>query len=81
MKDFLSQREVKDISIRNLSDLAKIIFKNNAFEIGEEVYHQFLGTATGTKFAPTWDHWDLGPGTICSVGTKYIYGRDGESFF
>ena len=53
LKDFLSQGEVKDISIKNLRDLAKIILNNYS--------HQFLGRAIGTKFAPTWDHWDLGP--------------------
>ena len=53
MKEFLNQREVKDISEKSLCDLATIILKNNFFEIGEEVYHQLLGTAIGTKFAPS----------------------------
>ena len=30
-------------------------FKKNFFEIGEEVYHQLLGAAFGTKFAPIFD--------------------------
>ena len=38
MKEFLNQRKVKDISRKNLCDLATIILKNNFFEIGEEVY-------------------------------------------
>ena len=54
MKEFLNQREVKDISTKSLCDLATIILKNNFFEINEEVYHQLLGTAIGTKFAPTY---------------------------
>ena len=54
MKEFLNQRGVKDISTKRLRDLATIILKNNIFEIGEEVYHQLLGTAIGTKFAPTY---------------------------
>ena len=54
MKEFLIQREVKDISTKSLCDLAAIILKNNFFEIGEEFYHQLLRTATGTKFAPTY---------------------------
>ena len=45
MKEFLNQREVKNISTKSLYDLATIILKNNFFEIGEEVYHQLLGTA------------------------------------
>ena len=53
MKEFLKQKEVKDISTKRLCDLATIILKNNFFEIDEEVYHQLLGTATGMKFAPT----------------------------
>ena len=54
MKDFLEQKEVKDISTKGLWDLATIILKNNCFGIGEKVYHQLLGTAIGTKFAPTY---------------------------
>ena len=53
MKEFLKQKEVKDISTKRLCDLATIILKNNFFEIDEEVYHQLSGTATGMKFAPT----------------------------
>ena len=45
-------KEVKDFSTKSLCELAAIILKNNFFEIGEEVYHQLLGTAIGTKFAP-----------------------------
>ena len=54
MKEFLNQREVKDISTKGLCHLATIILKNNFFERGEEVYHQLLGTAIETKFAPTY---------------------------
>ena len=53
MKEFLNQRDVKDISTKRLCDLATIILKNNFYEIGEEVYHQLLGTGIETKFAPT----------------------------
>ena len=38
MKEFLKQREVKDISTKSLCDLATTL-QNNFFEIGEEVYH------------------------------------------
>ena len=31
-----------------------IILKNNFFEIGEEIYHQLLGTTTGTKVPLTY---------------------------
>ena len=54
MEEFLNQREVKDISTKSLCDLATIILKNKFFEIGEKVYHQLLGAAIGTKFAPTY---------------------------
>ena len=53
-KNFLNQREVKDISTRTLCYLATIILNNNFSEIGEEVYHQLLETSIGTKFAPTY---------------------------
>ena len=54
MKEFLNQRDVKDISTKGLCDLAKVILKNNFFQLGEEVYHQLLGTGIETKFAPTY---------------------------
>ena len=54
MKEFLRQREVKDISSKSLCDLPTIVLKNNFFEIGEEVCHQSFRTAIGTKFAPTY---------------------------
>ena len=53
MKEFLKQREVKDIATKSLCDPTTIILKNDFFEIGEEVFHQLLGTAIGTEFAPT----------------------------
>ena len=28
------------------------MLKQNYFELGQDVYHQILATATGTKFAP-----------------------------
>ena len=54
MKEFLKQREVKDISTKSLCDLVAIILKNNIFEIGEEACHQLLGTTIETKFVPTY---------------------------
>ena len=54
MKEFLKQREVKDVSAKSLFDPATTILKNNFFEIDEEVYHQLLETAIGTKFAPNY---------------------------
>ena len=54
MEEFLNQREVKDISTKSLCDLATTIVKNNFFEISEKVYYRLLGTAIGTKFAPTY---------------------------
>ena len=52
MKKYLDQRQDKSISTGHLCDLAKIILKNNFFENGSKVYHQKIGTAIGTKFAP-----------------------------
>ena len=53
-KEFSNQREVKGILTKSLFDRAAIILENNCFEIGEEVYHQLLGTAVGTKFSLTY---------------------------
>ena len=40
------------IHTEGLCELAKIIVKENYFELGQDAFRQILGTATGTKFAP-----------------------------
>ena len=37
-----------------LCRLATIILKENYFKLGDEIFHQLLGTAIGTKFAPNY---------------------------
>ena len=39
LKEFLNQREVREISTKILCNLATITLKNSIYEIGEEVYH------------------------------------------
>ena len=39
------------MSSDSLYKLAKTILKHNYFELGQDAYHQILGTAIGTKFA------------------------------
>ena len=52
MKKYLNQREDQSVSTNSLCDLARIILTENYFELGKDMYHQKLGTAIGTKFAP-----------------------------
>ena len=59
MKEFLKQREVKDISTKRLCDPATIILKNNFFEIDEEVLSSIIGNS----------HWH----EICSNLCQFIY--------
>ena len=40
------------MSSDSLYKLAKVILKHNYFELGEDVYHQILGTAIAAKFPP-----------------------------
>ena len=40
------------LSTKGLCDLASIVLKENYFELSSKIYHQKLGTAIGTKFAP-----------------------------
>ena len=54
MKKFLNEKDNKPVSTESLCDLAKLTLKENYFELGDEVYRQMLGTAIGTKFAPTY---------------------------
>ena len=52
MAECLETREDKTVSTKNLCNLESIVLKENYFELGSKLYHQKLGTAIGTKFAP-----------------------------
>ena len=52
IRRFLHRREDQLVSSESLCKLANIVLKHNYFELGKDVYHQILGTAIGTKFAP-----------------------------
>ena len=52
MRRFLDKREDQSVPSESLGKLANIVLKHNYFELGKDVYHQILGTAIGTKFAP-----------------------------
>ena len=47
-------RENKFISTDNIVKIAEFVLKNNYFQFNDKVKQQILGTATGTKFAPTY---------------------------
>ena len=52
MAEYLETREDETVSTETLCDLASIVLKENYFELSSKIYHQKLGTAIGTKFAP-----------------------------
>ena len=52
MKRYLDRREDQSVPSDSLYKLAKVILKHNYFELGQDVYHQNLGTAIATTFAP-----------------------------
>ena len=54
MKSYLEKRKHQNVTTSSLCDLADIILKENYFELGDNIYRQKLGTAIGTKFAPTY---------------------------
>ena len=54
LKKFLDGRRDKSVSTESLIELAKLILKENYFELGDQIYQQILGTAIGTIFAPTY---------------------------
>ena len=54
LKELLGRRMDKKISPNDLVKMAAFALKNNYFEFNGEVKHQILGTAIGTKFAPTY---------------------------
>ena len=49
---FLETRDNKQISSDTLTELAKVVLKNNIFEFDEKTYKQKRETAIGTNFAP-----------------------------
>ena len=53
-RNILNLREDQAVSTNSLCDLACIILTENYFELGKDMYHQKLGTAIGTKFAPAY---------------------------
>ena len=57
---YLEQRENKSVSTASILELARIVLENNFFGFGEETYHQLLGTAMGTKFAPKYANMFMG---------------------
>ena len=48
------ERDEIDVPTSELVDMARIILDNNYFEFDDKIYHQKLGTAMGTKFAPAY---------------------------
>ena len=52
MAEYLETREDKIDSTKSLCDVAGIVLKDHYFELSSKIYHQKLGTAIGTKFAP-----------------------------
>ena len=52
MLRFLNKGEEQSVSSESLCKPANIVLKHNYFEFGKDVYHQILGTAIRTKFAP-----------------------------
>ena len=52
MRRFLDKREDQSVLSESVCKLANIVLKHNYFELAKNVYHQILGTAIGTKFAP-----------------------------
>ena len=52
MHEMLQQHSTSKVSAESLCELAELILTNNFFEFGDKIYHQKLGTAMGTKFAP-----------------------------
>ena len=55
MEDFQSKFDVNEVNVtaENLVNLAKVILDNNYFEFENNIYRQKLGTAIGTRFAPS----------------------------
>ena len=49
---FLETKDNKQNSSDTLTELAKVVLKNNVFESDEKTFKQKRGSAIGTKFAP-----------------------------
>ena len=54
LRSFLETRDNKQISSDALTELAKVVLKNNIFEFDKKTFKQKRGIAIGTNFAPTY---------------------------
>ena len=72
MKELLNQREVKDISTKIWCKLATTILKKNFFEMGDEVYHQSLGTAIGTNKKFVWPSYNIFKNNFFEIGGQKV---------
>ena len=52
--DALEEREDKSIPSSYLVNLLELVLKNNIFEFDEELFIQLIGTAMGTRPAPSY---------------------------
>ena len=53
-REALNNRENPEIPTETIVDLAELVLRNNNFEFNENHYLQTLGTAIGTKMAPSY---------------------------
>ena len=53
IREALNNRENPEIPTRTIVDLAELLLRNNNFQFNENHYLQTLGTAIGTKMAPS----------------------------
>ena len=54
IREALNNRENPEIPTETIVDLAELVLRNNNFEFNENHYLQTLGTAIGTKMAPSY---------------------------
>ena len=52
MVEYLETREDRSVSTRSLCGLARIVLKENNFEVSNKISHQQLVIAISTKFSP-----------------------------
>ena len=53
LQEKLDSRQNPDIPTQFILELAELVLRNNVFEFDGKFYQQLIGTATGTRMAPT----------------------------
>ena len=82
LNDTLEEREIKETSSEFISKLMELVLKYNLFEFHGAPYQQLIGTAMGSKPAPSYANIYLAKRIDTEIEKSgFKYGQDGSTVF